>query len=317
MRSEFQFINDIKKRFLLGRIGDDCAVIPKDDASDLLITADLLIESVDFRLQWATPEQIGYKALAVSLSDVAAMGGTPTFALLSIGVPQELWNSGFPDGFYEGWHALASKFEVGMIGGDTSKSPDKLVIDSIVLGEVPSGYAILRSGAQPGDGIYVSGSLGGASGGLKLLESGTSPAGSTGSEAKLIERQLRPFPQVALGKQLRELGIVSSMIDVSDGLSSDLNRICEASGVGAVLDAASMPIDPDLDGLMPFDRAFDAAINGGEDFELLFTCAASNAPKLVNFHVTRIGTVSSTSGKLEIILDGKTEPLTAEGFQHF
>src|SRR5687768_3571775 len=103
MRSEFQFISDIKKRYLLGRVGDDCAVIPQIETTDLLITADLLLENVDFRLEWATPEQIGYKALAVSLSDIAAMGGTPTFALVSIGVPQKLWDFGFPDGLYQGW----------------------------------------------------------------------------------------------------------------------------------------------------------------------------------------------------------------------
>jgi len=149
MVSEFQFINHIKKRFSMDRVGDDCAILPKDSTTDLLITADLLIEDIDFRLEWATPEQIGYKALAVSLSDIAAMGGTPTSALLSIGVPQSVWDNGFPERFYDGWHELGSEFEIELIGGDISRSPDKLVLDSIVLGEVQKGTAIMRSCLDP------------------------------------------------------------------------------------------------------------------------------------------------------------------------
>src|SRR6187549_4011793 len=138
MVSEFEFIKNIKSRYSLNKIGDDCAVLPKDSETDLLITADLLIEDIDFRLDWTTPELLGRKALGVSLSDIAAMGGKPTSALVSIGVPDELWDSDFLDRFYEGWHAMAGQFGVELIGGDVSRSPDKLVIDSIVLGEVPT-----------------------------------------------------------------------------------------------------------------------------------------------------------------------------------
>jgi len=315
MVSEFQFINHIKKQFSLDRIGDDCAVLPQNQTSDLLITADLLVEDIDFRLEWTTPELLGHKALAVSLSDIAAMGGTPTSAMLSIGVPPKLCDDGFPEAIYIGWYQLASQFGIELIGGDTSRSPDKLVIDSIVLGEVPRGKAILRSGARPDDAVFVSGTLGGASTGLMLLESGS--AKFVDPEAKIINRQLRPMPQVELGKHLRELGIVTSMIDVSDGLASDLNHICEASGVGAVLDAESIPIDPNLHDVMRFDESFDAAINGGEDFELLFTVAESELPALVDLSITRIGTVTAQRGTLEIIRNGVTENLVPSGFQHF
>jgi len=316
MRSEFQFINDIKKRFLLDRVGDDCAVVPKNRASDLLITSDLLVENVDFRLEWATPEQIGHKALAVSLSDIAAMGGTPTFGLVSIGVPQELWDSGFPDGFYQGWHELAARFDVEMIGGDTSKSPDRVVIDSIVLGDVPVGRAILRSGARPGDAIYVSGSLGGAAGGLTLLENGKSLSDSTGSESYLIERQLRPFPQVKLGKRLMELEIATSMIDLSDSFSSDLAHICEASGVGAVIEE-DLPIDQNLSEHFGNEESIQFALHGGEDFELLFTVPNERAVELKEFPVTRVGIISSAPGKVELIRgDAKTE-LEPKGYRHF
>jgi thiamine-monophosphate kinase len=317
MRSEFQFINDIKKRFLLDRVGDDCAVVPKNRASDLLITADLLIENVDFRLEWATPEQIGHKALAVSLSDIAAMGGTPTFGLVSIGVPQELWDSGFPDGFYQGWHELAARFDVEMIGGDTSKSPDRVVIDSIVLGDVPVGRAILRSGARPGDAIFVSGSLGGAAGGLTLLENGKSLSDSTGSESYLIERQLRPFPQVELGKRLMKLAIATSMIDLSDGLSSDLAHICEASGVGAAVIEEVLPIDQNLSEHFGGDESFEFALHGGEDFELLFTVPEDRSSELKELPVTRVGTITTYAGKVDLIRgDAKTE-LEPKGYRHF
>jgi thiamine-monophosphate kinase len=312
MVSEFQFINHIKKRFSLDRVGDDCAVLPQNRTTDLLITADLLIEDIDFRVDWSTTEQIGHKTLAVSLSDIAAMGGIPTSAMLSIGVPQKLWDEGFPEAFYRGWHKLASQFGVELIGGDTSRSPDKLVIDSIVLGEIPSGKAVLRSGARQDDAIFVSGTLGGASAGLMLLESGQPKLAKT---EKIIDRQLCPFPQVELGKQLRKLGIVTSMIDISDGLASDLLHICEASGVGAVLIAESIPVDPIV--LEIADESFQAALNGGEDFELLFTVPESKVSALADLPVTQIGTITSDRGNLEVIRDGTRETLQPSGFQHF
>src|SRR5436190_19848048 len=125
MKSEFGFINDLKSRFSLDKIGDDCAVLPKDAKTDLLVTADLLVEDVDFRLEWTTPEFLGHKALAVSLSDIAAMGGRPVWSMLSIGIPERLWWTDFVKRFYEGWAALAAKYEVELVGGDISRSTDK------------------------------------------------------------------------------------------------------------------------------------------------------------------------------------------------
>ena len=172
MRSEFEFIQHIKEKYSLDRIGDDCAVLPKDDKTDMLVTSDMLVEDIDFRLEWTTPEFLGHKALAVSLSDIAAMGGDPKWAVLSIGVPERLWRQDFVDRLYKGWHELAREFGVELVGGDISRTPDKLVIDSTVFGDVPKGEAIFRSGARPADRIFVSGTLGDAAGGLKLLESG-------------------------------------------------------------------------------------------------------------------------------------------------
>ena len=313
MRSEFQFIRHIKERFNLSYVGDDCAVLPKDEFSDTLITADLLIEDVDFRLDWATPADIGHKSLAVSLSDVAAMGGTPRWAMLSIGVPEHLWTDSFLDELYESWHKLAEKLGVELVGGDVSSSADKLVVDSIVIGEVPKGAAMLRSSAKPGDSVYVSGSLGDAAAGLFLLESK-----SDDRDPLLIKKHLRPEPQVELGKRLQTLGIITSMIDLSDGLSSDLGHICEASCVGATIAAESIPTSPALRRSFPdIGRQLELALNGGEDYELLFTISPDSESAITELEVTRIGTITDMPGVLEITQNNNTRKLIPKGFQHF
>lgn len=309
MKSEFQFIRQIKEHYSLNSIGDDCAILSKNETSDLLITTDLLIDGIDFRLEWANPNDIGHKSLAVSLSDIAAMGGTPDAALISIGIPANLWNDEFLDEFYAGWHELAKKFGVQLVGGDVSRAPDVLVIDSILIGEVPKGKAIRRSGASAGDGIYVSGTLGGAAAGLRILENGDSK-----NQDKLVQKQLRPYPQVELGKQLRDLGIATSMIDLSDGLSSDLAHICEASGVGAAIEAKLLPVDPNI--TETSDIPLDLALNGGEDFELLFTVAGDGEDLVGELPVTRIGTVTD-SGRMELKLAGSIHELLPRGFKHF
>lgn len=315
MRSEFDFIHHIKKSYGLGRIGDDCAVLPKDEETDSLITADMLVEDIDFRLEWTTPEFLGHKALAVSLSDIAAMTGRPTFAMLSIGVPEELWQGDFLDRFYAGWNSLASEFGVELVGGDVSRVPAKLVIDSIVLGEVERGRALPRSGANPGEKIYVTGSLGGAAGGLKLLDSGTRIENNVSASVReLIERQLCPKPRLDVSSQLP----ASAMIDLSDGLSSDLGHICEASGVGAVIYAEQIPIDVRLDSIFSsHDEKLHLALDGGEDFELLFTADSkiNLSPEIAD--ITCIGEITANVGKIELIRDGVASELRPKGFQHF
>ena len=316
MKSEFQFIRHLKKQFSLKYAGDDCAVLPKDEFSDLLITADLLVEDVDFRLTWSKPADIGHKSLAVSLSDIAAMGGMPTFAMLSLGVPRNLWNDSFLEGFYGGWTFLAEKHGVELVGGDISSS-EKLVIDSIVLGETPRNKAILRSSAKPGDAIFVSGTLGAAAAGLKLLEAKDEETKWGDRAANLVTRQLRPTPQASLGKYLIELGLVTSMIDISDGLSSDLAHVCEESDVGAIIEAESLPIHEDIPHFFPDENAqLDLVLNGGEDFELLFTLPISEIDQLSNFSVHRIGTITD-SGAIQLKANGRTEDLMPKGFQHF
>ncbi|MGQ0543026.1 MAG: thiamine-phosphate kinase [Blastocatellia bacterium] len=303
MRSEFDFIHNIKKKYSLNLIGDDCAVLPKDDKTDMVITADMLVEDIDFRLEWTTPELLGAKTLAVSLSDIAAMGAEPEWAMLSIGIPANIWNDDFVDRFYEGWFTLAKHHKVELVGGDISRTPDKIVIDCIVAGEVSKGKAILRSGASPGDSIFVTGALGGAAGGLMLLESGFRYAEVDESRKKLITRQLRPTPQIAAGKYLAANDIATAMIDISDGLASDLQHLCEASGVGALIDLESIPRDPNLSAISATDDVLiGLATGGGEDFELLFTSQEKSIsdPEIPEIH--RIGEI--TTGARKVIVNG-------------
>ena len=312
MRSEFEFIQNIKNKYGLSRVGDDCAVIPRDAEHDTIVTADLLVEDIDFRLSWTTPEVLGHKVLAVSLSDIASMGGTPEWSLLSIGVPEKLWKGDFVDRLYEGWHQIADRFDVELIGGDVSRSPDKLVLDSVVGGRVGKGNAILRSGARAGDSIFVSGPLGGAAGGLRLLEKDRVRA-STASESEMVDRQLRPLPRIELGRDLR--GIASAMIDISDGLSSDVAHICEASKVGAII--TNVPIDPNLTANFDDDTAFDFAMNGGEDFELLFTVPHELLSEAERLSTIRVGVITPEAGKIELIRGEVKTDLTPKGFRHF
>ncbi|MEK7724207.1 MAG: AIR synthase related protein, partial [Acidobacteriota bacterium] len=165
MPKEFEFINKIRQQYSLDKIGDDCAVLPKNKTHDMLITSDLIVEDIDFRRSWMIPEFLGHKALAVSISDIAAMGGKPLYSMLSIGIPEDVWTTDFVDEFYEGYFKLARPFGVELIGGDVSKTPDKIVIDSTVIGEVERNKAVMRTGAKVGDLIFVTGELGGASAG--------------------------------------------------------------------------------------------------------------------------------------------------------
>jgi thiamine-monophosphate kinase len=349
---------------LITGIGDDASVVKQLANRDLIVTTDLLVEGIDFYPDAAPARVLGHRALAVSLSDIAAMGGRPFWSLLSIGMPVEIWRDNFKDEFFEGYFALADQYGVTLAGGDVSETKAGTVIDSIVLGEVASGAAVLRSGARPGDQIYVTGTLGGAAAGLKLIEmgarlgesglaslpragkqgsnptvkegSGTEPgAVATGSlaadtqrsETRAIEtlllRQLRPSPRVGWGIVLGEERLAGAMIDISDGLSSDLAHLCEESEVGALIDSSSMPIDKDVSQLCG-RRALDPlmlALHGGEDFELLFTVRpdeVARLPKRVDgVTISHIGEVTDQLGKIRVTEKNRVWDLQPQGFEHF
>ena len=323
MKSEFEFIETIRRRYNLSKIGDDCAVLPKDKRTDLVITTDLLVEEIDFRLDWTKPEFLGHKSLAVSLSDVAAMGAKPVWAMLSIGVPTKIWKTDFVEKFYNGYARLAKKFDVEIVGGDVSKTPDKIVIDSIAAGEVKRGRAILRSGAQVGDLIYVTGEIGGAAGGLKLLEKDFRYRWEEKIWRKhLLLKQLKPFPQISYGEFLREKNLATSMIDLSDGISSDLAHICSASKVGAKIFAEKIPFDVKLKPIAKtFEEKIDLALNGGEDYELLFTVNPKkyfrNRNDFTNRHFFYLGETTANAGIIELIHEDRTEISQPKGYRHF
>jgi thiamine-monophosphate kinase len=314
MQSEFQFIASLKEKYALSRVGDDCAVLPSSSVHDLVITADMLVENVDFRLEWMPADSLGHKALAVSLSDIAAMGAQPEWAMVSLAVPADLWNDGSIERFYEGWFRLARNFGVELVGGDISRTVGPLVVDSIVGGRVQRGKAIFRSNARPGDSIYVTGSLGGAAGGLRLLEVNHLPQSKA---PELIQRQIEPHPQLKVAKLLQEMNIARAMIDISDGLSSDLGHICSASEVGANIYADSLPVDPNLAEYFGSDECIQMALNGGEDFELLFTSCEKNISLPDTASITLIGEVTANAGIIELIGDGKTSIITPKGYRHF
>lgn len=348
MRSEFEFINRVREQIAARRrdprvrcgIGDDAAVIKHSSTHDLVISADLLVEDIDFRHAWISTKDgaraLGHKALAVSLSDIAAMGARPRFSLLSIGVPANIWRTKFLDHFYEGFFRLADEHNIPLIGGDVSRTTDKIVIDSVAIGEVQRGRAVLRSGARAGDQIYVTGELGGAAAGLQLLESSSQEITKRKRDSRhqhtqhLLARQQRPTPRVACGLRLNARRLATAMIDISDGLSSDLAHLCQASGVGATIDARLLPIDHAMREIVETPLAESSVgsfeplrltLNGGEDYELLFTVRTSDAAKVprrvAGVKVTRIGEMTDDSRKI-MLYDGEIESvLSSSGFAHF
>jgi thiamine-monophosphate kinase len=357
--NEFDFIQSLRAQLqsrksssrLIKGIGDDAAVISEVAGRDLVFSTDLLVEGIDFYREATSARLLGHKALAVSLSDIAAMGARPLWGLTSLAVPSGIWKQNFADDFFAGYLALADQFGVTLSGGDLSETNDRVVIDSIVVGEVLSGKALLRSGAEPGDQIFVTGTLGGAAAGLKLIEMGarlswqeadggrqdndrgTGPTVREGAEDQprsdddaiqtLLLRQLRPTPRVGWGIVLGEERLASALIDISDGLSSDLAHLCRESNVGALIQSSSLPIDEDVIKLCG-RRALDPlalALHGGEDFELLFTVHPNNVsrlPKRVDgVRVSRIGEITNEPNEIRLAEKNRVWELMPQGFEHF
>ncbi len=313
-RTEFGFLAELKAKYQLQHIGDDCAVIPAGGRS-LTITSDMLVENIDFRRKWMEPEQLGHKCLAVSLSDIAAMGAEPKYSMLSIAVPDDLWKSDFLDRFYAGWFKLANLYSVELVGGDLSRTNGELVVDITVIGEASPENVVYRSGARPGDSIFVTGRLGGAAAGLRSLES-DAPIESQLNE--MIRRQLEPTPQVAIGRRLGNERIASAMIDISDGLSADLGHLCRASGVGADLQRQLLPMDNGLEKVFATEsEQLRAVLGGGEDYELLFTAAESSMPPDLKEDVFKIGEITPTANKIRLIDGDNVSGLIPYGFTHF
>ncbi len=292
---------------VLQGIGDDCARLRIPPGCETLVTTDLSVEGVHFRRDWHPPESVGHRCLVRGLSDIAAMGGEPIAAFLSLGLPRNLPQS-WVDRFLDGLLRLARRFAVALAGGDTAESPRGVVCDIVLVGQVPKGRAVLRSGARTGDSIYVTGELGRAAAVLEQLRRGTF-RGKLRSKA--AAPHFFPSPRVEVGRVLGKKKLATAMIDVSDGLSTDLEHLCRESGVGAVVTAESIP-RPEVSGGLVF------ALHGGDDYELLFTARRPVPESIAGVRVTRIGEIVSPKKKMWLVDGrGRRKALRPEGWEHF
>ena len=309
MASEFEIIRRHfarpAQRAVLG-VGDDAALVQPGHGMELAVSTDLLIEGRHFRAG-SDARRLGHKALAVNLSDLAAMGATPRWATLALALPaaDDAWLTAFAEGFY----ALAARFGVDLVGGDTTRGPT-LAIGVTILGEVPAGRALRRAGAAPGDDVWVSGELGGAAYALAHPKA-----------AAAARRLDEPEPRVALGARL--LGIASAAIDVSDGFAQDLGHILESSGVGAVVGLEALPSAPELKRIHDKKQKTRMMLSGGDDYELVFTAPAKHRETLaalakeLALPLTRVGAIEKGNPVLSIV-DRHKKPVPVEpGFDHF
>lgn len=263
-------------------IGDDCAVIPLSPetggapASDLLVSTDMLVEGTHFLMEDISPRQLGWKSAAVNISDIAAMGGKPIATFLSLALPKTLPEQWMQE-FMEGYNGISEKYGAALLGGDTTCSPDRICINVAVLGTCPRGKARLRSAARPGDLVCVTGTLGDSAAGLRLIL-----GGQKGAAPRLMDRHYTPTPRVEEGLALSCLPGVHAMMDISDGVGSDLRHILDESGVGARIDTGKLPISKELQDLC-IKKGWDPrelALCGGEDYELLFTMDPQETPDI-------------------------------------
>ncbi|HEY2469723.1 MAG TPA: thiamine-phosphate kinase [Terracidiphilus sp.] len=304
-------------------IGDDCALLQIKPGEEIAITTDLSIAGRHFRLDWHPPETVGHRTLARGLSDLAAMGARPLAAFLSLGLPENLIGQrgripSWVDRFFDGFLALAADFKTPLAGGDLSGSP-VAIADILLVGAVPRGKALLRSGARPGDLLYITGALGGSAAGLDHLQKNQArnftarnrrPRDGSGS----LAAHLWPQPRIPQGLWLERKGAATAAIDISDGLSTDLDHICIESRVGAEIDAVSLPVFR--------GASLEQALHGGEDYELLFAARPGTRipARIGGVSVTRIGRiVKAQSGRSRIVLltNAGPQPLPRHGWEHF
>ena len=298
------------ERPIVTGIGDDCAVLKPPPGHEILVTTDFTLEGIHFRRQWHPPEVVGRRCLTRGLSDIAAMGGRPLAVFLSLALPGKLpqqWVNRFVKGLLD----LAREFKIPLAGGDTAQSPREILADIVVLGSVPRGTAILRSGAKPGDRIYVTADLGGSTAALMEFFAGNQP------KPRDFPRHFHPVPRIAVGDFLRKRRLATAMIDLSDGLSTDLTHICKESQVGAEVLAAAIPRA--RTGPLRQPVPLKLALHGGEDYELLFTAHATTpVPKrIAQVPVTLVGQITR-SRKIRLKSDtGSLTTLDPEGWEHF
>src|SRR6266496_978340 len=304
-------------------VGDDAAILDIGSTDVLVATCDVQVEDTHFRLRGITPHDIGRRALAVNLSDIAAMGARPRFALISLLVPPTL-DVAVLDGIYAGLREEAAQFDVALVGGNIARNAERLIIDITLLGTGMRNRLLRRNSAKPGDMVMVTGSLGSAAAGLLVLEdeqlaAKVAPENLVG----VLAAQRTPTPRVAAGQWLAQHAVTTG-IDVSDGLAADISHICEASGVGVQIEAESLPIQPETASVAALagQDPQNLALFGGEDYELLFTVSTDRAHALARelfdatgVKATAIGTICMGSA-ITLFREGKPSPLLSTGWDH-
>lgn len=304
--------------------GDDAAVLTPAVGQQLVATIDAQVEGKHFVRSVAGGYDIGYKALAVNLSDLAAMGATPAWALISLLVPLDTPVS-LLDDMYRGMNEIAREFQVSIVGGNVSSIDGPLAVDVALLGQVASGHALLRRGAAPGDVVLVTGALGAAAAGVLSLRDAATSALDAGLVETARAAMLRPRPLVREGQALARSGLVTAMLDVSDGLAADLGHLCEASHVGAVVDVETIPVHEAARAIAPANGLdpLALALSGGEDYQLLFTVRREHLSDLRialgenGADIAEIGTITGDVGRLMLrASDGSLAPLEVTGWDH-
>ena len=300
----------IRRAGVAAGIGDDSAVLRLPPGHEVLVTTDFSLEGIHFRREWHAPEVVGHRCLARGLSDIAAMGGEPVAAFLSLALPRNLPQA-WVRRFMKGLLALAGQFKVTLAGGDTAESPVGILADIVVVGSVPTGKAVLRSGAHPGDRIYVTGELGGSSAALAELLAGRNIRPGD------FPLHFHPIPRLAVGRVLRQKRLASALIDLSDGLSTDIAHICEESETGAEILAPALPRARVGKRRSLVDLPH--ALHGGEDYELLFTAPRNRrvSNRIAGVAVSLIGRVTRNQQVVLIGEDGLRQQLKSQGWEHF
>ena len=321
-QSEFQFIEELRNRFkfnsFVGKgIGDDCAVIPYTDEESYIITSDNLVEDIHFNLDTISYKSLGWKSIAVNLSDIASMGGIPRYIFISIAIPKK-HSSKDISCFYDGVEKIIKQYNVMLLGGDTTGSSNKLFVSITAIGIAKTNKILYRKGAKEDDNIYVTGSIGDSSAGLFLIN--TNQASENENNKKLIDKHLLPMPRINEMIYLNDKYKIHSSIDISDGLLSDLSHILNENKLGAIIEWNRIPISDELKNNIPENEIENIVLNGGEDYEILFTSPekinVNELFKKTNILLSCIGKIYTSQG-ITLIKDNEREIVIPKGFDHF
>ena len=331
---EFGLIRQLKQQWrssspwIVKGIGDDAAILKARRGQQLLVSTDVFVEGVHFDLAYQTPKEVGWRAGVANLSDIAAMGGTPLYLLVSMAIPSRIPPK-HVRALYRGLQDASGPHDVALIGGDTSSSPSRIFLSLTIVGSVRATRGLTRNRAEVGDRVYVTGTIGDANAGLRILQTHSKHSrrfNPSPAEKFLIRRHVRPMPRIRVGQLLADRNIAHAAIDLSDGLSSDAGHVCEESRVGVEIRGQALPLSSQLRAFARLNNLdpFELALQGGEDYELLFTAPAKHhrrvmhVSKQTNVPISWIGEIKpETFGQQLALPDGRKQQLVKKGFEHF